>query len=179
MKKRMSDSLQNGINLQPVMSLMVVLVPILLVSAEFSKINIIKVSQKNGASGITQLPKQPTREKQLTVALTDSSLTILTETRIFPSFVYHTVSQNDKGIDDCKYLLYDSGDRTRDTTSETLKLFEEFGTLLVHVRESFGVHTNDITIACSEHVPYNTIIKTMDAVREAGFSDVGLAKLAN
>lgn len=91
MKRRNFE--EKELNITPFMNLLVVLVPMLLVSAEFAKISIIDLKLPEGRGSQTekavkQRPKEEDNKLLLTVIITDSVLTLGAKGGFLPSLFY-------------------------------------------------------------------------------------------
>lgn len=105
--KKAGDRIEQELDLKPFMNLIVVLIPILLISAEFSKISIIdmKLPKQNPRGGNPNHPdKTPSDEDKsnkliLTAIVSDSAITLASKSSILPSIRYreyhHYVAKDD------------------------------------------------------------------------------------
>jgi hypothetical protein len=74
------------------MNLMIVLVPLLLATAQFSQISILDLKSSVFGSGGSGIEKDLTEKLKLSLLVSDSTLTIASDHSVFPSFAYKVVS---------------------------------------------------------------------------------------
>lgn len=108
-KKVVSDSEDISIDLKPFINFLVVLIPVLMLSAEFAKISVINLKLPEGRgsnteSAQTQRPLDEESDKlMLTMIITDSVVTIGAKNGFLPSLFYkefhHYVSAEDRRVE--------------------------------------------------------------------------------
>ncbi|MBD3346697.1 MAG: hypothetical protein GF401_16700 [Chitinivibrionales bacterium] len=134
------------VNLQPFMCLMVVLVPILLLQAEFAKISIIDINLPKGRGSQTQKtvkqrPKEDEEKLLLTAIITDSVLTLGAKGGFLPSLFYkeyHHYITKDDGIE--LTVSYDPSDPEppkHPKTGRPLEIYERYDIYLYACDEGY------------------------------------------
>ena len=157
-------------NITPMMNLMVVLIPLLLTSAEFVKLGVIELNLPPAAQGVegqllSQLPQEEMKRLDLSVIITDRGFFISS------SFAVLSGEQEDEPS---VPLIGGSFD------------FESLSTKLYEVKkraENRFPDSNQIVIIAKPHIDYQTLVSTMDATRmiqingrqEILFPDVSLS----
>ena len=138
-------------NVTPMMNLMVVLIPLLLTSAEFVKLGVIELNLPPAASGsegqtLAAMPQEAVRRLDLTVTITDrgffisSSLAVLTGSKGEPTLPKINGGYDFSGLSEKLYEI----------KKEAVLRFPDH---------------DQIIIMAEEDVDYQTIISTMDASR--------------
>jgi len=139
-------------NITPMMNLMVVLIPLLLTSAEFVKLGVIELNLPPAAVGadselLSQLPQEERKNLDLTITITDrgffisSSLAVLAGTRAGEP----SIALSDEGYD---YRIL------------SLKLLE----IKMKAADQFP-DSEHIILMAEPEVDYQTVVRTMDASR--------------
>ncbi len=127
------------------MSLMVVLIPMLLLSAEFAKISIIDLNlpKDAGSQTTTNVKKRPedkSNKLQLTTMITDSAITIGAKSGFMPSIYYHEYHRyisNDDGHDFT--VPYVKGQVAKHpVTGQEMKVYERYDIFLYVTDENHG-----------------------------------------
>ena len=141
------------VNITPMMNLMVVLIPLLLSSAEFVRLGIIELTLPPAASGERaemekEIPEEQLKELDLTVTVTDQGFFISSSLAVLSGRVANKPSIPLK--DD----QYD---------------FELLTSTLYEIKKKADTKfadTNEIIIMAESDITYQTIVQTMDASRE-------------
>jgi biopolymer transport protein ExbD len=139
-------------NITPMMNLMVVLIPLLLTSAEFVRLGVIELNLPPAAMGpesnmLSELPQENKKQLDLAVTITDKGF--------FVSSSLAVLSGKKKGEPTIPLL---NNDYDFDLLSQ--KLFEIKKKAVKKFPDS-----NQIIIMAEPNVKYQTIISTMDATR--------------
>lgn len=105
MRKRKKMTSSQDMDLKPFMNLMVVLIPMLLISAEFARVAVIdiKLPENRGSQTKTAVTEQPKEDKSekllLTAIITDSVVTLGAKGGFMPSLFYreyhHYIAKDD------------------------------------------------------------------------------------
>ena len=138
-------------NLTPVMNLMVVLIPLLLTSAQFIKLGMIEINLPPAASaGITQMemPKEVEKKLDLTVTITDEGFYLASSV---------AVALGEKG-EGPTIPKKDGGDYD----------FNELNVVLAKIKKNAVgkfKDTDQVVIVAEPDIEYQTIVSTMDAAR--------------
>ncbi|MFO7891094.1 MAG: biopolymer transporter ExbD [bacterium] len=140
-------------NITPMMNLMVVLIPLLLSSAEFVRLGIIELNLPPAASEQRmemekEIPEEHQKELDLTVTVTDQGFFISSSLAVL------------SGAETNKPSL-PLVDGQHDFDMLTNKLYE--------IKQKAGTRfgdTNEIIIMAESDITYQTIVKTMDASRQ-------------
>jgi biopolymer transport protein ExbD len=108
-KKMVGDSEDVSIDLKPFINFLVVLIPVLMLSAEFAKISVINLKLPEGRGSNTQEaqtarpPEDESDKLMLTMIITDSVVTIGAKNGFLPSLFYkefhHYVSAEDRRVE--------------------------------------------------------------------------------
>jgi biopolymer transport protein ExbD len=139
-------------NLTPVMNLMVVLIPLLLSSAQFIKLGMIELNLPPAASGNLeqgQMPKEVEKKLDLTLTITDEGFYLASSI---------AVARGENGEGPTIPVL-ESGKFN----------YEELTRALVKIKKkATGVFkdTDQIIIVAEPEINYQTVISTMDASRQ-------------
>jgi biopolymer transport protein ExbD len=145
--KRLTDD--DSINLMPFINFLVVLIPVLMLSAEFQAINILDTKlPANTGTQIDSLSLQKPEVDKLVICVSDSSLVIATDSR----FLW---SRNFTGSE------FPAG--ALDTTLQT-------------IRGRLGPDMDRIIVASDARVKYQRIIDVMDFAKKNGFNDISLTR---
>lgn len=132
-------------NLTPIMNLMVVLIPLLLSSAEYVKLGAIELNLPPVAGPLTQpdvLPFEGMKNFELSVFIMEDEL---------------VVRSDEKGVLDKIYL---NGDRRKALKQLQRRLYDIKKQIPVYYK-----NTNSITLQASAGIKYQVIIDVIDAVR--------------
>jgi len=138
-------------NLTPVMNLMVVLIPLLLTSAQFIKLGMIEINLPPAASASAiqaEMPKEVEKKLDLTVTITDKGFYLASSLAV-------AHGKNGKGP-------------TIPKTEDGKYNFSELNKLLYKIKKrAAGVFkdTDQIIIVAEPDIEYQTIVSTMDAAR--------------
>jgi biopolymer transport protein ExbD len=140
-------------NLTPIMNLMVVLIPLLLTSAEFVRLGVIELNLPPAAAGpggeaLNQMPIEASRKLDLSVTVTDRGFFISSAMAVLSGTEYGepTIPMKDS-------LQYDF-------EALSLKLYE----IKQHAGSSFP-DTDHIILLAEPNVDYQSVVSTMDASR--------------
>jgi len=148
--RRLSDD--DSINLMPFINFLVVLIPVLMLSAEFQAINILSTKlPKNAGTQTDSLSLQKPAIDKLVICVSDSSLVIATDNR----FLW---SRNFSGAD------FPAG--ALDTTLQV-------------IRSRLDPDMDRIIVASDARVKYQRIIDVMDFAKKNGFADISLTRWAS
>ena len=154
--RRSTDEESVDLNLTPIMNLMVVLIPLLLTSAQFIKIGIIELNlpPASGAAGVAgDRPTEEFRTLDLTVSITDQGF-----------YITHSMAdktpQNREGP---TIPLKANGDHDYEELSRLLyQLKSENSEALANA--AFR-DVDAIVIQAEGEIDYQTLVSTMDATR--------------
>ena len=141
------------VNITPMMNLMVVLIPLLLSSAEFVRLGIIELNLPPAASGERaemekEIPEEQRKELDLTVTVTDQGFFISSSLAVLSG------REANKPSIPLKDGQYD---------------FELLTSTLYKIKNKAGTKfadTDEIIIMAESDITYQTIVQTMDASRE-------------
>jgi len=141
------------VNITPMMNLMVVLIPLLLSSAEFVRLGIIELNLPPAASGEKaeiekEIPEEQLKELDLTVTITDQGFFISSSLAVLAG------DEADKPSIPMQNGQYDFD-----------KLTENLYELKMKAESKFS-DTDEIIIMAESDITYQTIVKTMDASRQ-------------
>jgi len=141
------------INITPMMNLMVVLIPLLLSSAEFVRLGIIELNLPPAASGEKvemekEIPEEQLKELDLTVTVTDQGFFISSSLAVLAG-------------DEANKPSIPMNNGQYDFEKLTAKLYE-----IKHKAGSKFSDANEIIIMAESDITYQTIVKTMDASRK-------------
>ena len=140
---------EGDLDLMPVMNLFLILVPFLLVAAEFVSIAILEMSlpQLNRAATSMQQPAEMPKQAVLSMlAIRDDGFELKSPTFDFP-FVPKS------GAD------YDYG---------------QLATLLGQIKQKFP-EAQDVVVAPADEIKYDIVIQVMDRCRESGFPNISIS----
>lgn len=108
-RKNLSESAEAEIDLKPFINFLVVLIPVLMLSAEFAKISIINLKLPEGRGSQTETtvktapPNDDSDKLLLTMIVTDSVVTLGAKGGFLPSMFYREfhryVSREDRGVE--------------------------------------------------------------------------------
>ena len=146
-KRKISDDIE--INLMPFINFLVVLIPVLMLSAEFSETNILEAQPATGGARIDSASIIKPTVTNLVVCLSDSAVNIAYNERFLA------------GIG----------------CSERFLPVEEISGALAAIRSKLPAEMDQITIASDNRVKYQRLIDVMDLARKNGFTDVSIARL--
>ncbi|HDL19399.1 MAG TPA: hypothetical protein ENH29_10115 [Bacteroidetes bacterium] len=138
-------------NLTPIMNLMVVLIPLLLSSAQFIKLGMIEINLPPASAGtVTQaeMPKEVDKKLNLTVTITDKGFYLASSM---------AVALGEKGEGPTIPKMADGAYN-----------FGELNTLLTKIKKkATGVFkdSDQIIIVAEPEIEYQTVVSTMDAAR--------------
>jgi len=144
-------------NITPMMNLMVVLIPLLLTSAEFVKLGVIELNLPPAASGpeasrLEQVPQESIKRLDLTVTITDRGFFISSALAVLSGAV--------EGEPTIPMTTGGDGAHVHDFTALSQKLHE--------IKVAAGVNfpdTEQIILLAEDSVSYQTVVSTMDAAR--------------
>ncbi len=160
--KRRPHPEQTGLNLAPILNLVMILIPLLLISIEFEQLGVINV---NVPRMVNVNPGPEVESLNLTVAITHAGFVLATQGETLPTIA------------------------TRDGTGQAEPAHYDFEALYNQLATLKSSHPNETTLSLSADpdIPYEMIVETMDTVRflrgEEGqrpddlFPDVTLAVL--
>jgi biopolymer transport protein ExbD len=200
------DSHDMQVDLKPFINFLVVLIPVLMISAEFSKIAVVTFDQYPGGGQTDSLSKNPAPADNLrfTVFVSESTLTIGSRNGFLPSLYYKEL-----------HLFTEKGDRKKeqvvefdpkhpqvshekdsiftldnqggmsvvknpgDIETRPLSVYDALKCRLIQIKNSSqdAADCRNIIIASENKVVYDKIIQIMDVAREAGFSNVSISKV--
>jgi len=151
-KRRKSIFEMEHANITPMMNLMVVLIPLLLTSAEFVRLGVIELNLPPAAVGpegqmLAELPQEERKKLDLTVTITDkgfflsSSVAVLSGAREGEPSI--PITDGGYDFETLSSKLYDIKDKAKDRFPDI----------------------DDIIIMAEPAIDYQTIISTMDASR--------------
>ncbi len=140
------------VNITPMMNLMVVLIPLLLSSAEFVRLGIIELNLPPAASGEKvemekEIPEEQLKELDLTVTVTDQGFFISSSLAVLGG------EEADQPSIPKNHGQYD---------------FEKLTAKLYEIKQKAGSKfsdINEIIIMAESDITYQTIVRTMDASR--------------
>lgn len=163
-RSKKTEALSIDFSLRPVMSLMVALIPVLLISAEFCKVSVIQADATRRGVEKENVETQRTEKPPIPVlAISDSSITIIGSNTAMKSIMFtRIVPANAKEED--KYII----------TETKTDLFPEIEAILTSMQPSNG---RQIIVSSDAKVKYAAIIGLMDSAMRAGFTDVSIGKL--
>ncbi len=158
-KRTRSSSQMVEPNITPMMNLMVVLIPLLLTSAEFVKLGIIEMNLPPAAVGgkdelLSQVPEENQKKLDLAVTITDRGY--------FISSSMAVLSGNQAGEPTISIL-----DNEYDYAALTQKLSE----IKDKAKNKFP-DTDQIILMAEPGIDYQTIVSTMDASRYVRINNV-------
>lgn len=141
------------VNITPMMNLMVVLIPLLLSSAELVRLSIVELNLPPAAAGDQLkkdklIPEENRKELDLTITVTDNGFFISSSTAV--------LSGTKAG--EPSVALVD-GEYDFDTLSEKLYKIKKKADEKFH-------DSDEVIIMAESSIKYQTIIKTMDAARD-------------
>ena len=157
-------------NITPMMNLMVILIPLLLTSAEFVKLGVIELNLPPAAVGpegqmLSEMPQEDMKRLDLSISVTDRGFFISSS---------YDVLQGDIEGEPSIPLVND----IYDFQALTMKLYE-----IKQKAENRFPDANQIIIIAEQDIDYQTLVSTMDATRlikinginEILFPDVSLS----
>lgn len=164
-KRRHHGTEESEANITPMMNLMVVLIPLLLTSAEFVKLGVIELNLPPASRGpvgqeLEAMPREDILKLDLTVTITDRGF--------FISSSLAVLSGDLEGEPTIPAVSGADGSEAYAYQKLSEKLFE----IKQKAADSFpDVH--QIIIQAEPEIDYQTLVSTMDAARE--YSDNGTA----
>ena len=142
-------------NITPMMNLMVVLIPLLLTSAEFVQLGVIELNlppAAEGEAGSSSMPSEDVRKLDLTVTITDKGFFISTSMAVLGS-----EGEEEQSVP----MKRTAGDSlVHDYTRLSEKLFE--------IKKEAGNRFPDVDkliIVAEPDIDYQTVVSTMDACK--------------
>lgn len=137
-------------NLTPIMNLMVVLIPLLLTSAQFIKLGIIELNLPPSVQGgdMVAMPKENELKLDLSVSITQNGFTISSAMAVLRNEAGEAVSVAKK----------------EDGSYDFEKLNEQLIEVKTRVENKF-TDTNKIIIMAEPDIDYQTLVSAMDAAR--------------
>ncbi len=150
-RKRRPDATDPELNLTPIMNLMVVLIPLLLTSAEFVRLGMIELNLPPAAgaatAAVSQMPQETEKKLDLTITVTDKGFYIASSAAV-------ALGKKDEGPTIPKQAdTYD---------------FQKLTDYLYKIKQKAeGVFRDDnkIIILAEPDIDYQTVVSTMDASR--------------
>ncbi len=151
-RRRKRESEMAHANITPMMNLMVVLIPLLLTSAEFVKLGIIELNLPPAAVGpegrlLAELPQEEIKKLDLTVTITDRGFFISCSMAVLAG----------EDIGEPSIPLINS---VYDFQQLSLKLLE-----IKQKAENVFPDVNQIILMAEPNIDYQTVVSTMDAAR--------------
>ncbi len=135
-------------DLKPFMNLMVVLIPMLLLSAEFAKMAIIdiKLPEARGSQTMQKVKKPPKAEESnkllLTAIITDSVVTLGAKSGFLPSVFYqefhHYIAKDDQAEMTVKFDPLTKELPKHPKTGRTMEIYERYEILLYACDENYA-----------------------------------------
>lgn len=138
-------------NLTPIMNLMVVLIPLLLTSAQFIKLGIIELNlppSVGPGSALVDMPKEKDRKLDLGITITEKGFILSSSMAILKG-------ENDKGVSIPKK---DDGDYDYERLNKKLMLIK------TRVENKFP-DSDRVVIMAEADIMYQILVSTMDAAR--------------
>ncbi|MBD3288450.1 hypothetical protein GF337_06560 [candidate division KSB1 bacterium] len=154
--RRSTESEEIEVNLTPVMNLMVVLIPLLLTSAQFIKIGIIDLNLPPAVGGVdaAEAPKETEKKLDLAITITDEGFFISSSLAILKG-------SSEKSPSIPKSI---SGEYN----------FEELSTKLFEIKKKAIGKFSDvdkIVIQAEPDINYQVLVSSMDAARNVKIDD--------
>lgn len=150
-RKRRPDAVEPELNLTPIMNLMVVLIPLLLTSAEFVKLGIIELNLPPAAgatmASVTKMPQEMEKKLDLTVTVTDQGFYIASSAAV-------ALGQNGQGPTIPK-----------EADGYDFKKLSDYLYKIKRKADGIFKDSNRIIILAEPSIKYQTVISTMDASR--------------
>lgn len=164
-KKKRSKGVEHELNLQPLMNVILIMLPILLTASENFKLGVINVATPQiGPSSEAATPdiKPDEQPLKLTIALTDRGITV---------FVKDQVIEN-KNDPLGPTLPKIDGEEVVDGQKKPSKVYDvqKLVEMLSDLKNSHPTETN-IIISAEPHIRYMYIVQIMDAARETKEGD--------
>lgn len=137
-------------NLTPIMNLMVVLIPLLLTSAQFIKLGIIELNlpPSVGGNNLVPLPKEKELKLDLSISITENGFTLSSAMAIL---------RGEQG-DAVSIPIKENG------AYDYVKLNKQLMELKTRVENKFK-DTNKVIIMAEPDIDYQILVSTMDAAR--------------
>jgi biopolymer transport protein ExbD len=145
-KRRISDD--DGTNLMPFINFLVVLIPVLMLSAEYQAINIIDTKLPKAGSQTDSLSTEKPSVNKLVICLGDSAIVIAADDRLL-------WSRNFSGA------AFPGG--ALDATLQT-------------IRSRVSPDMDRIIVASDAKVKYQRVINVMDFAKKNGFNDISITR---
>jgi biopolymer transport protein ExbD len=146
------------LDLKPFINFLVIIIPVLMLSAEFSKISIIELNAPKSPDGVNTVTRDTARPiddrasiARLTLLVSDSTITVGSNNGFLPTIYCR---ESTACYDDLRRQL-----------------------ALAHGRIGGAPDSTRICIAAEQGVIYDKIIHLMDAAREAGFPDISIGRM--
>ena len=163
-KRQRSNFDEAQANITPMMNLMVVLIPLLLTSAEFVKLGVIELNLPPVASGVEgqrleQMPQESIKKLDLSVTITDQGF--------FISSALAVLGGRNEGEPTIPLTADGEGQAVHDFAALSAKLFE--------IKQAAGDRFPDleqIILLAEDAIDYQTVVSTMDAARSFRNGDV-------
>jgi biopolymer transport protein ExbD len=146
-KRSIADDTE--VNLMPFINFLVVLIPVLMLSAEFSETNILEAQPATGGARIDSASILKPAMTTIVVCISDSAVNIASNERFLAGI----------GCSSCFFPA------------------EEISGALASIRSALPAKMDRITIASDITVKYQRLIDVMDLARKNGFTDVSIARL--
>jgi hypothetical protein len=167
MKKTQRNEEQN-FGMTAFMSLLVILIPVLLTSVEFSKISVHDFTQyTEGTNPDTATTTCHEHEnKNLYIMVTDSILTVATKSTFLQSFPFSTrILQQTGGYPEYAYITPETGAESVMTRLQS------------YLAERIPVLNGTVTIASSDSIQFDLLIQVMDVVKLSGYSNIAISRI--
>jgi biopolymer transport protein ExbD len=145
--KKLSDD--DGTNLMPFINFLVVLIPVLMLSAEFQAINVIDTRLPNAGARSDSVSIQKPDIDKLVICVGDSSVVIAADDRLVWS---------------------------RNFSGAVSFPGEALDTALQTIRGQLGLDMDQIIVASDANVKYQRVIDVMDFAKKNGFSDIAITR---
>ncbi len=150
-RKRRPDAVEPELNLTPIMNLMVVLIPLLLTSAEFIKLGIIEINLPPAAgatmTSVSKMPQEVEKKLDLTVTVTDQGFYIASSAAV-------ALGQNGEGPTIPK-----------ETNGYDYKKLSDYLYRIKKKADGIFKDSNRVIILAEPSIKYQTVVSTMDASR--------------
>lgn len=179
--RRQSNEQPAELNLQPIMGLMVVLIPVLLVSVNFSRFSLVdmRLSDRGAHPDIRkQRQREPSATVPITMLVGDSTIVFGAGDGFHSTLVYERRSIDDNPYSDAVYstkaLTLIGGEPHPMAGSFLEQVSGLLGEVAARLRDEPQLHP--LIIASETTVRYDTVIRLMDAARQAGLEDISLTR---
>ena len=153
------DNLDSGLNLIPIMNLVAILIPFLLMAAEFVQLAVVDSTLPSLAPAPTPVPTDVDTDLTLSLAITESGLTILGAEPVLASGTPagKSSTESTQPTIPCRH-------GARCSTPEDYD-WSELTRLLSLVKDEYP-NTENVILVPDSHTPYEVIVRAMDATRE-------------